>query len=323
MISENPKGARTGPHVLIRQPFTHHAIMISTTLRYFLQVADTGSVTSAAEILHVAPSAISRRIQSLEQIHHTSLFERNARGMRLTEAGEILATYVRRATLESERASAEILSLSGLGGKSTIRVAANEGFGREFVPHVIGEFRKRSPDTNFELQVLQRSDVRKTVQQGEVDLGMAYSLAPSEGVDVVYSQRAPLCAILSPDHPLAKKKILTLHEIAGYDVVMSTTDSSTRMLVDYCCMHARIELNYIFTSDYSGALQHYVRDYNAITLAGAITVRYAIRRGEVVAIPLTNSDLYDRAMQIYAMSGRQLPKSVERFLALMIEMADQ
>jgi len=242
--------------------------------------------------------------------------------MRLTETGEVLASYVRRAILDAERVSEEISVKSRLG-RTTIRVAANEGFGREFIPHVIGEFRATSPEVSFDMRMIKRSDVRKAVMLGEVDLGMAYSMLPTEGVDVLFSQNAPLYAVMSPSHPLAGRDMLSLHDIAAHDVVLSGGDSSTRTLADYCCMRARIELNYVFTSDYSGALQHYVRDYQAITLAGKLTVWYAMQRGDVVAIPMADSDIYERRVQVYAMQGRKLPHSVERFARLLIEMASR
>ena len=61
--------------------------MSLTRYRYFALVADHGSVREAADALRVAPSAISRQIASLEEDYGTPLFERRARGMRLTTAG--------------------------------------------------------------------------------------------------------------------------------------------------------------------------------------------------------------------------------------------
>lgn len=296
--------------------------MISPALRYFLQVANCGSVTSAAEVLHVAPSAVSRQIQSLEQKHGTALFERNARGMRLTEPGKLLAVYARRAIRESERVSEEISAASRLG-RSTIRIAANEGFGRELIPHAIGEFRKASPEVTFDMRLVRRTEVRKVVMLGEVDLGMAYSMLPTEGVEIIFSQSAPLYAVMAPTHPLAGREGVSLQDIAAHDVVMSAADSSTRTLVDYCCMRARIALNYVFVSDYSAALQHYIRDFQAITLAGKVAVSFAVERGDVVAVPLTDSDTQDRMVQIYAMQGRQLPRSVEAFAQLLMQLASR
>jgi DNA-binding transcriptional LysR family regulator len=295
--------------------------MISTTLRYFLEVANLGSVTLASETLHVAPSAVSRRIHALEAQHGTSLFERNARGMRLTEAGELMAVYVRRALLDAEKLTAELSDLSRIG-KTLIRVATNEGFGREFLPHVMGEFLKVEPNVRFELYVAKRGETSKMIKRGEVDVGMTYALAPVEGVNVIYTRRAPLYAIMSPRHPLAQYKEVSLRDIAPHTVVIYADTNSTRALVDYCCMHEKIELDYVLTSNYSGALQHFIRDFDALTLSGTLTVTHAIDRGDVVAIPVKNADLYDRTIQIHTMQGRDLPHSIERFIALIIEMAD-
>lgn len=89
--------------------------MLNTALRYFLEVVDAGSLTLAAQKLHVAPSAVSRMVRKLEGEHQAQLFERHARGMVLTEAGQLLKAYARRASLDAERARAEIRELSQIG----------------------------------------------------------------------------------------------------------------------------------------------------------------------------------------------------------------
>ena len=104
--------------------------MLNTALKYFLEVVNTGSVTVAAQKLHVAPSAISRMIKKLEEEHETQLFGRHARGMHLTEAGELLASYARRTHLESERTVADIRDLRRVGPK-LLKISANQAFGRE------------------------------------------------------------------------------------------------------------------------------------------------------------------------------------------------
>ena len=71
-------------------------LLQDTTLRYFLAVAQSGSLTEASARLHVAASALSRQIAGLEAQLGTPLFERHPRGMVLTAAGEILAVHARR-----------------------------------------------------------------------------------------------------------------------------------------------------------------------------------------------------------------------------------
>jgi DNA-binding transcriptional LysR family regulator len=75
--------------------------MQSLATKYFYEVALKGSLTAASEALHVAVSAISRQISGLEEEVGASLFLRSARGMVLTEAGQILLRHVRRTELET------------------------------------------------------------------------------------------------------------------------------------------------------------------------------------------------------------------------------
>ena len=89
-------------------------LLQDTTLRYFLAVAQSGSLTEASARLHVAASALSRQIAGLEAQLGTPLFERHPRGMVLTAAGEILRAHARRAELDALRALEDIGALQGL-----------------------------------------------------------------------------------------------------------------------------------------------------------------------------------------------------------------
>ena len=131
-------------------------------------------------------------VRKLEDEHQAQLFERHARGMVLTEAGQLLKAYARRASLDAERARAEIRELSQIGQK-LIRVSANQAFGRELLPRVIGEFREIEPTVRFELNILQSSEINRRVREGEDDIGLSYNLAPPQ--DIARAIRAPHAAV--------------------------------------------------------------------------------------------------------------------------------
>src|SRR5690606_9492701 len=107
--------------------------MESLAVRYFYEVAQKGSLSAASESLHVAVSAISRQVSALEQDLGSPLFLRSARGMVLTEAGELLLRHVRRATLEDQAVRASIASLRG-AGHSVLRIACTQGLANDFLP---------------------------------------------------------------------------------------------------------------------------------------------------------------------------------------------
>ena len=82
-------------------------------LRALLTIADTGSVTRAAELLNIVQPAVSRQLRLLEEDVGTALFERGRNRMELTESGRILVEYARRAPHNLDRARAEITPQPG------------------------------------------------------------------------------------------------------------------------------------------------------------------------------------------------------------------
>ena len=295
--------------------------MLNTALRYFLEVVDAGSLTLAAQKLHVAPSAVSRMVRKLEDEHQAQLFERHARGMVLTEAGQLLKAYARRASLDAERARAEIRELSQIGQK-LIRVSANQAFGRELLPRVIGEFREIEPTVRFELNILQSSEINRRVREGEDDIGLSYNLAPPQDVHVQYARRMPLFAVMAPQHPLAGRDMLSMQDIGDYPVVLMGPGSTNRFFIDLCCMHEKIELNIAMTCNNQGAIQTCCQQWGAISFSGDLTVMTPTERGELVSIPMANSELHQRIMHIQTTAGRQLPASVGRFVQALASRID-
>ena len=83
-------------------------------LRYIDEVARAGSIRKAAEQLHVTASAVNRRIMDIEEELGAPLFERRARGVRLTAAGELFLRYIREQAGDVARVQSQIEDLKGL-----------------------------------------------------------------------------------------------------------------------------------------------------------------------------------------------------------------
>ncbi|WP_442592319.1 LysR family transcriptional regulator [Parapusillimonas sp. JC17] len=292
--------------------------MLNTALRYFLEVVNAGSLTEAAHKLHVAPSAISRMIRKLEDEHRTHLFERHARGMLLTEAGELLASYARRTHLEAERTRTEISELAHLGQK-LIKVSANQAFSTELLPSVMGEFVKEEPLVRFQLNVLQSAEINSRVRKGEDDLGLSYNLSPPQGVQVRYARRMPLFAIMTVDHPLAARKTLHMRDIGSFPVVLMGPGSTLRFIVDLCCMHEKVTLNVALVSNHQAAIHNFCRETGAVGFSGDRTLMGSVRRRELVAVPIIDELSQQRTLHIQTFEGRVLPSSVDRFMQAVIQ----
>ncbi|KXU91058.1 LysR family transcriptional regulator [Paraburkholderia monticola] len=281
-------------------------------LRYFVEVARSGSLSDASERLHVAVSAISRQIARLESELGVTLFERRPRGMTLSEAGERLLAYAQRSLLEAEHVMKEIGGLASLHG-SRIKIATTEGFAVDFLPSAIADFRGEHPGIDFTLTVMSPADATRQVRDGDVDIALSFSLAPEKGVKVEHTERAPVFALLRADHPLAARAKLSLAEVSRYPVVLSEAGTTIRQLIDITCALEGIPLEPDLICNHSGAIYRYAQKSGAIMFTGLLSVRDRYAEDGFVIVPLTDPQMRQRSIQVQTMAGRELPPSVYAF----------
>lgn len=293
-------------------------ILLPTALRYFLEVARTGSISEASERLHVATSAISRQITKLEQDVGAPLFERQPRGMVLSEAGEILAAYARRSALEADQVLADVHGVRALR-HSTVKLASSEGFARDFLPAAVIAFREKHPGVRFRLNVTGPAAATQQVRDGIADLAITYSLGPEKGIRVEYSQQQPIYALMCDDHPLAGRADVSLAELLEYPLALMDEGTTIRQLFDVCVAVEGLSFEPAFVSNYSGALQTFAQLRGGVTLVGLLTVRRRLAADRLAIVPVRNPELGRRSVQIQSMARRALPAAVQAFLAHLIE----
>ena len=296
--------------------------LVPVPLRYFLEVARTGSISEASERLHVATSAISRQIAKLEHDVGAPLFERTPRGMALSEAGEILAAYARRSALEADQVLADVHGVHALH-RSTVKLASSEGFARDFLPAAIIGFRERHPGVRFRLDVSGPAAATQRVRDGAVDLAVTYSLGPEQGIKVEYSQRQPIYALMADSHPLAGRDDVALAELLAYPLALMDEGTTIRRLFDVCVALEGLDFEPAFVSNYSGALQSFAQLGGGVTLVGPLTVRRRLGPDRLAMVPIRDPELSRRSVQIQSMARRTLPAAVRAFLAHLIAEIDE
>jgi DNA-binding transcriptional LysR family regulator len=290
--------------------------MDNTALRYFLEVARSGSLSKASERLYVAVSALSRQVAKLEEEVGAVLFERRPRGMVLSEAGRLLAEHARRSLLDAERVTEEIRGLSN-GGRATIRLASSEGVAPQFLPQVFARFLRTHPATHFQLDVSAPSVATQRVREGTADIAVCFSIAPEKDINVLYSQRAPIFALVRHDHPLGARESVSLADLMPWPLAIDHQGVTIRQLFDISCSLEGLIFEPVFVSNYHAALQSFVLQTDAVTLTGFLTVRSRLDVDGLAAVPIRNPELHQRTLQIQTMAGRTLPNVVQAFIELL------
>ena len=151
-------------------------------LRYFLKVAEHGNFTRAAEQIGISQPALSRSIARLEQELEQPVFERQTRGLKLTEAGVLLQGRAQQIVTLVEDTRAEITD-DGVSGR--VRVAAIPTIAPYFLPDVLRQFSDKFPAAVVSVQEDTTDHLLKAVSDGAVDVAVLALPLEARYLDIV------------------------------------------------------------------------------------------------------------------------------------------
>lgn len=198
-------------------------------LRLFKALAETGSVTAAARVMHVTQPTASMQLKELSNSIGMPLFEFVGKKIYLTEAGKTLALSAQAISQEWESLEQSISAMKGLK-TGTLKIAV-VSTAKYFIPSLVGSFSSNYPDVDIALEVLNRDAVVARLEKNMDD--MAIMTQPPEHLEIedeVFLDN-PLVCIAPKNHPLKNKEI-GLNELANEYFVMREIGSGTRMSCD-------------------------------------------------------------------------------------------
>ena len=214
-----------------------------TTLRMFLAAYTLRNLTRAAEREHIAPSAISKRLQDLEADVGTPLFYRHARGVTPTPAGEALARHAHRLFDDVNRMSAELSEFtSGLRGE--VRVHAHSSAMVQYLPDQIAAFARTFPGVRVVLREETSPNVLQSTLDGLADIGIFAGNMPAlPGLQVLSYRQDRLVALFPRDHALATLDSVRLSDIRDSHHISLETGSSLQVLLAQAAEASGFTLN--------------------------------------------------------------------------------
>jgi DNA-binding transcriptional LysR family regulator len=184
-------------------------------LRVLREVARCGSFSAAAEALGYTQPAVSRHIALLERETGTTLLERRPAGVRLTDAGELLVGHADAILARLRDAEEDLDDLLGLRA-GRLRMSTLTSAAATIVPLAIVEFRRRLPDVELSVSIVEPPGVLGQLRAGEVDLALCNDESCLEvpDVDGLLLFEEPLLVALPRQHRLANRSRVRLDELA-------------------------------------------------------------------------------------------------------------
>ena len=191
------------------------------SLRYFLAIADEGSISAAAESLNLSQPNISRQMTLLEKELGAKLFERGSRRIVLTEEGMLL----RRRAVEILQLADTAVTEIGSAGKDvigTVRIGCGETDAMRVVARAIRRFSETYPMVRFELHSGNAEDVSDLLERGLVDFGVLIEPTDKTRYDYLsFPTDIRWGALVRRDDPLARLHGVSPSDISGRRVIVS------------------------------------------------------------------------------------------------------
>jgi DNA-binding transcriptional LysR family regulator len=205
--------------------------MDSQELSAFLEVAASGSFSTAAERLHLTQPAVSKRIAALENRLKRPLFDRIGRRVTLTDAGNTLLPYARRVLQEIEDGRRALSRLSvEIVGRLSIGTSHHIGLHR--LPPVLKAYTQRFPDVDLDIHFMDSEDACEAVLAGSLELGIVtLPLSPLPNLEQRRVWPDPLSVVAAAEHELALKQSVTLRQLANYPAVLPDDATYTHRII--------------------------------------------------------------------------------------------
>ena len=296
--------------------------MQSTALRYFCEVVRSGSLRRAAEILHIAPSAISRQISHLEHRVKAPLFERQTNKLVLTEQGRILADYAETIDQGFRNVMVAIDDVSGYK-RGHVRVATVEAMVAHVLARCISVFQSDFPNLTVSVEVMGTAHVVEAVVHDTADVGIAFCPEARDEIQTCREWAQPLHVIVGPNNPLAEAKEIALSDLSEFRVALPTDSFGIRRLVESALQKTSVQLVRILETNSIEMVKGMVRHSSAITFLPRSAVLHDLQYGALCAIPLRDPDLSGTNIALLAMRGRSMPKAASAFMKTFNTVTDQ
>jgi len=283
-------------------------------LATFHTVARFGSVSMAAQELRLTQPAVSIQIGNLEESAGTPLLQRTGRGIRLTEAGELLAGYAGRILELWREAGDEMASLQG-DFSGTLRVGAVTT-AEYLLPPLLVTFANVNPKVKVKLQVGNRDEIVRMLAGHEIDIAIMGRPPAELKTDSSAFAKHPMAFVAAPHHPVMSEPTLCLATLAETRVLVRERGSGTRTTVERVFKDAGLHLRIGSEMSSNEAIKQMCAAGFGVAFLSMHTCVLEINAGLLKLVPIAGNPL-ERNWYVMHLDSKQLPQvaaSFEQFL---------
>ncbi|MCL4527902.1 MAG: LysR substrate-binding domain-containing protein [Chloroflexi bacterium] len=253
-------------------------------------------MTRAAKALYLSQPSVSQAIAELETYYGVKLFERLNHRLYLTAAGERLQSYARHILNLEEQVKKELSEHKEAGA---LRIGASLTIGTYLLPGLISAFREKMPQVEIFTLVENTNVLQRMLLEDRIDLGLVEGPVNSPDIVEKNIRDDELVVVCAPQHPLARKKKVTISNLAGLSFIIRESGSGTRAIFENAMQEAELAWKPVGIYNNIEAIKHAVRANLGLAVVPRISIQEELRAGSIVRIKVEGLKLVRKFNFIY------------------------
>jgi DNA-binding transcriptional LysR family regulator len=289
-----------------------------TRLAFLFEAIQRGSIRAAAEAMNTAPSAVSRQITLLEEELSIPLIERHTRGIKPTDAGQLLLEYFREQRSHQNDLLSHLQELRGLRS-GTVRIALGEGFVSDLMAGPLTRFSKDFSSVSIVLDVAGTDELIRRVSEDEADIGLVFNPPPDSKIVSVASSKQAVQAIVGPDFPLlGKPGPFKIEDFLAYPLALNHPTYGMRHILQLVEQTEKVRMTPNLTTNSFYILKQFVRLQLGVTFLPTFVAAEELAAGELFALPIKQPILENAEVHLIKRAGRKLSFAANKMLYYMM-----
>ncbi|MFQ5477606.1 MAG: LysR substrate-binding domain-containing protein, partial [Candidatus Binatia bacterium] len=283
-------------------------------LETFLEVARLESFTKAAGVRHLTQPAVSRQVQRLEEELGVKLFVQTGRRVRLSAEGELLVEEGARVISRIHGVRTALEELTGLQ-RGELRVGASSTPGMYMLPGLLAEFRGEHPGVELRYELSNSRAIESMVLRNDLELGF---VGEQLGTDYTASEAFAddrIRLVVSPAHPLARRRSVSLGELLSDHYVAREAGSATRRAFEEWLAQRGKRWQPFLELGSVEAVKQAVAAGLGIGAVSGIAVEWEVEAGRLALLRIEKMELARKLFVLYR-KDRRLSPAANAFLTM-------
>lgn len=240
-------------------------------LHCFITAAQEGSFSKAAKKLYLSQQALSKTIDKLEEELDVPLFIRGVAGLQLTRYGEALRQSAFPYLQMHDNIIADLQAMKN-ESPQTLSLGYPTGLLINFPDDFLTRFITAHPEVDFQIYSAPDDSYNRSLQSSEIDIYFCTMLYNAPMVQVQYHYRHPVFTVLSQDHPLAAKPVLSLADFRGQKLIGLNTENALNARMEQVCQKQGLKATMVFSPAEMGLIFKLIESTRCVSFFGSDSI---------------------------------------------------